>query len=183
MKYVLSFLLILLIFSCRKESNDWDIYKIYGGNHKCNGWRGDICGSKLEEWWKFEEDCYYTVPNSDSLDWNKLTGLGDLDNQKNSIRVGWRCINNTFQVCAYVHNKVRYQVTDDMILKTVKANQPFRVRIVYNNNSAEIQVDNKIFKVEDISRPNVIFKQYPWFGGQETAPHDMTLYTRQNQPL
>jgi len=168
------FILTLLFFliGCRKESNGWEMYRIYQGQHKCNGWRCEIVGPKMEQWWKFDPDCFYEPDIENDI--NKLTGLGALDNQNNSIRIDWRCVNNKFQLLGYVHNND----TEITIMDSVNPNESFYIRVEYINGGAEIQVKNKILIVNDIKKPTTIFRQNPYFGGQSTAPHDMTLYMR-----
>lgn len=125
----------------------------------------------------FDKSCIYEIEDNDKYDINKLVGLSDdLHHHKNSIRLGWNCLNNELYVYSYIYiNKKRY---DELICK-VKPNKDysFRMKITENDYLISFNSIEKSYKRESKWKwINLILK--PYFGGNKTAPHDMRINIR-----
>lgn len=119
---------------------------------------------------------YTTVEPSNQADINKLYGMSDCgsDHHSNSARFGWRWYENKLEIHAYTyHNKRRTTA----FISSVQVGQTNRYEL-------EIGERDYIFKVNDVkvSMPrfcagatNLGYQLYPYFGGDEKAPHDITI--------
>jgi hypothetical protein len=127
----------------------------------------------------FDENCLYPQINKDSQDLNKLVGFSDdFSHMKNSIRVGWRCLNGIdIELYAYAHVNSKIIST---YLCSVKVNKEFTGTILIYDNvyMVDVIIDN-IMSSKTIARtstfPNIRYKLNPYFGGNNVAPHDITL--------
>lgn len=124
---------------------------------------------------KFDSSAIYTsVDPVNQADINKLYGFSDNNTQHhdNSARIGWRWYNNELQLLGYIYNNT---VRSNAFIKSI----PFNTEI---NCSIKINNDKYIFTVNDISvempRSSTVpsgYKLYPYFGGDEVAPHTITI--------
>lgn len=114
---------------------------------------------------------------------NKLFGMGfGLNHHKDSIRVGWKPIENSDKIAlyAYTYNKgVRFI---EVICK-ISVNMKFNVKIEphYERNTYIITISDTKQKSIIEYRQNFDFKDnwgfrlFPYFGGNPTAPDDMNI--------
>ena len=134
----------------------------------------------------FTGSCLYDLHNDDESDVNKLFGYSIGLHHINSYRFGWRpnLKNATMEILAYEYrNKVRYITT----ICEVKLNEPYRFEICYNRYS-QIQYtvyEDNGFQVMGIVNPLQLQQKYNfgytlglYFGGNEKAPQDITLYKK-----
>lgn len=109
--------------------------------------------------------------------WNKLIGISEGFNQhKNSVRVGWRCIENTIYLSSYCYINGERRISDMV-----------EVPMGWNTGSVTItathyrvQINDRIFNFENTNRSFFKFMLYPYFGGNSKAPHDMEFKFRLN---
>lgn len=125
---------------------------------------------------RFDSSAVYTTidPHNQS-DINKLYGFSEgLNNQYNSARIGWNWYNNKLNLYAYVYKK------------GVRSFKKITSVAIGAEHTCSIKVSgtNYIFTVNGVSitlsRANKTstasgFRQYPYFGGDETAPHEITI--------
>jgi hypothetical protein len=134
----------------------------------------------------FTGSCLYDLKDEDQGDVNKLFGYSLGLHHNNSLRFGWRANikNATIEIVAYEYRlKVRY-VTP---ICEVKLNEPYRFDIQYNGYSQvtyTVYEDNG-FQVMSIVNPLQLQRKYNigytlglYFGGNEKAPQDITLYKK-----
>lgn len=130
---------------------------------------------------KFDSSAIYT--NADpvnQLDINKLFGFADNNafHQQFSARFGWRWSDNALRLFAYTYN---VGVRDTKELGTV---------IIGTENSCSIKVtpSSYIYTLNGLtdSLPRLSttpkaegYKLYPYFGGDETAPHPVYIYIKE----
>ncbi|MFM2392754.1 MAG: hypothetical protein RLZZ546_736 [Bacteroidota bacterium] len=132
---------------------------------------------------KFDDNCLYDLHDVDNWDANKLYGVSTSYNHMiQSGRIGWRCLDGeNIEVLAFVHDNHKF--LEAQVLGTVKPNEWFNCSIVVkdysfffsftkNNNTNVILIPKKTkgwkFK----------YKLFPFFGGNESAPHDMTIWIK-----
>ncbi|MBX0332050.1 hypothetical protein K3G39_02250 [Pontibacter sp. HSC-14F20] len=128
----------------------------------------------------FDSSAIYNtaIPNNQA-DINKLYGLSDCDtdHHTNSARFGWRWYEGRLEIHAYTYsNKKR----NTAYITSVQPGQA---------NTYELALVEKgyIFKVNDtqVALPRSCntasshYQLYPYFGGDETAPHDITINIRE----
>jgi hypothetical protein len=132
---------------------------------------------------KFSNDCLYDLKNVNNYDINKLFGFSTtLWHHNQSARVGWRRHDDTsIEVLTYSYNN--HKRIDETLLGIVKPDQEFTCTIedteshyVYTYNDGD-----KFNKVSDPKLSDKVWFKYllfPYFGGDQKAPHDMTIYLK-----
>lgn len=136
-------------------------------------------------WVIFDDTAEYDLGDEDQKDWNKLLGMRFhlCDNHKNSIMCGWRWNKNlrVIELNLYYHMNGKRYMTDT--LATVKPGETIAVFFtqdeVHANTRLHIQFENG----EVIRSPEIEYDRYErsaweirhYFGGNEAAPHDVTI--------
>jgi hypothetical protein len=118
---------------------------------------------------------YKTVDEKNQGDINKLYGVSDCNtpHQTNSARFGWRWYNNKLEIWAYAYVNTERKST---FITAVALNSSNVYELSFTNSSY-------IFKVNDVavtlprSCQNEAdgYKLYPYFGGDEPAPHEIKI--------
>ena len=130
----------------------------------------------------FTESCKYDLFDNDQLDINKLFGLSDCwsYHHRHSARIGWRWSEDIdrFEVFAYWYNhKIWHGFQFELIAELLPyENQKFK--IVLDSYKYRFYVgDTDILNVPRSKgcKHGLKYMLFPYFGGNETAPHDMTI--------
>jgi len=169
--------------------------KILKGNHYAENYPlMEIYTS--DEIWRtiiFKDNCRYDLKNNNQFDTNKLFGLGQLGivdwksaHLENSARFGWRwnLDKNLMEIMAFSH-------VDGMMkfysMGYVELNDEIYLRL-------KIDWTNKVY-VYRMIKDGMLIKEYKekfncdkyiktelslYFGGDETAPHDMNIIYKYN---
>lgn len=130
---------------------------------------------------KFDSSAIYT--NSDpnnQYDINKLYGFSDNNalHHQFSARFGWRWSDNALRLFGYIYNN---SIRDSKELGTIAIGTE-------NNCSIKITPSHYVFTLNGVkdSLPRASatvkaegYKLYPYFGGDETAPHDIFIYIKE----
>lgn len=124
----------------------------------------------------FDNSAIYTsiVPNN-QYDINKLYGFSEgVDNQYNSARIGWNWYDNALHLYAYVYNKGVRLYSE---IKAVAIGEEIPCSIKVAGNNYIFRVDNEQVKLSrGLNTPIANgYQQYPYFGGDEVAPHTITI--------
>lgn len=120
---------------------------------------------------------YQTKLASNQNDINKLYGVADCGthHHENSARFGWRWNGENIEIFAYYYvNKVRNSVK----LGNATIGQENRYVLSIEGNQYVFQFNEKVTKVNrhcDIPEFDG-YLLYPYFGGDETAPHDISIH-------
>ena len=134
-------------------------------------------------------NCLYTLGNANDYDINKFFGVTwGLDPLKNSFRIGWNCSkqNGMIQYYYYFHNKgSRWPGTIDDPYKTLICEsfpgslENFTLKFNRRANTITLLRGNGLnftmFPFDFNGVPNWGVYNHPYFGGDETAPHDMSM--------
>lgn len=155
-------------------------YLIRKGNHYCDqNTLKSISTSAMLFTARFNSSAIYTtVDPVNQYDINKLWGFSEgLNHQYNSARVGWAYHTSALRLYAYVYSKgVRYSQE----ITTVSLNTDISCSI-------KLSGSNYIFTVNgvNVTMPRGLsttkasgYQLYPYFGGDETAPQDITIDLR-----
>jgi hypothetical protein len=174
-------------FSCSKKSNDpspdnsfhGKLYVIAQGAHETTDPFVYQTIQTLTFKAKFDSSAIYkTVDSTNQFDTNKLYGFSDCGtfHQTNSARFGWRWVNGNLEIMAYCYiNGIRPEA---VCVDTVALN-------AVNTYKLEFKSDRYIFSVNDSNRVEVLkscnysglrYKLYPYFGGNEVAPHEIKIW-------
>lgn len=185
MKYILLF--VLFISSCYKEPvtywNDapelFDIksfkeYNIKKGEHRSGNHFSLTLSTHVEAYVQLTETCNYELNSVDQLDINKIIGLSDAaSHSDSSVRFGWRSVNNQLEIHAYIRYNGKH---NSYFLGTVKPDEVFYTKIEIYPNEYRLKLRNQETRIGRESKyTGVRYKLYPYFGGNQTAPHDMLI--------
>jgi hypothetical protein len=134
----------------------------------------------------FKESCKYDLKNDDQLDVNKLFGRSyGINHHDNSIRVGWRynpligkimlysyCYANGVRKISHLQNveveetffiKIKHDLTPSIIISGTKNDRPGVYMLRWMP-----------WKLKKFG-----YKLFPYFGGNSTAPHNMSVYLKE----
>lgn len=201
--------LAVLIFGCNKETYPRQYidginqcYKHKEGNHMSNPYSlfppkftfsgTSLYGMEFEV--VMDENCLYQHPDQDSLDWNKFLVLSDdwKRAEKNSMIPVWRCRDGkTLDVAWYGNDNYGLVLPNEQfdVVRKVRPGDRIKFNIVFNEREQTahtwvfINDELRVIKIFELSyNPNGFRLFDPWFGGQKTAPHEMTfcIYTKLN---
>lgn len=157
----------------------YQTFTIQKGEHYCSPTLAETT-VKNEVLFKavFDSSCIYkSIDAGNQLDINKLYGFSDCNTShlNNSARIGWRWYNNELQLLAFVHTNGVIQ--PDLIITSIAIGSVINCRITCLPDKYEFEVNGILAKVERPCSSRVIaYKLYPYFGGNETAPHTIRIF-------
>lgn len=127
----------------------------------------------------FDNSAIYTsIDPNNQLDINKLYGMADCGSthHTNSARFGWRWYDQSLQILAYVYaNGVRYS----KLMTTVDLNKAYKYELLLSGNQYIFTVNGVTVSMpRGCSSTGTGYQLYPYFGGDEVAPHDITIKIR-----
>jgi hypothetical protein len=164
----------------KPATSQYITYTIQQGNHFCDqSTLKSVRTSEMKFMVVFDASAVYTTTNPvNQYDINKLWGFSEgFDNQYNSARFGWNWYNNALHLHAYVYNR------------GTRINQEIAVVPIGTEISCSIKVSGSsyVFAVNGTSitmsrglstSSASGYQQYPYFGGDEVAPHKISIKIR-----
>ena len=126
----------------------------------------------------FHDTCIYDLHNADQYDINKLFGFS-FGGQDHSARFGWNSNGGKIDIYAYVHKggsieskKLISCIPNEVVDLTLKVTDTD-----YEFSAAKRDGERARLKVQRSKPWNKFFfyRRYPYFGGNQTAPHEMRL--------
>ncbi|HRI22154.1 MAG TPA: hypothetical protein PLA68_14425, partial [Panacibacter sp.] len=91
----------------------------------------------------------------------------------NSARIGWRWSNDSLRIFSFVHNEGEMLMNE---ITTAKIGSIIKCRIACLADSYTFEVNGKISSVPRHCSGNYTrYKLYPYFGGDEATPHDISI--------
>jgi hypothetical protein len=172
---------ILFFLSFLTLSVKAEIFKIPKGNHYSQPLVTNIfLGSKMEMVVTFDESAIYSLGtyHPDQGDVNKIYGFSDCksNHSRNSARLGWRWYRDQLEIFAFTH---RDGSLYPEFMTTAEINRPYKASIkispdktkyIYNFNGVILQAERGCLHAKAQG-----YHLRPYFGGQQTAPHDISL--------
>ncbi|MCW3106187.1 MAG: hypothetical protein JWQ09_693 [Segetibacter sp.] len=130
---------------------------------------------------KFDSSAIYqTVSASNQSDINKLFGFSDNKAQHHeySARFGWRWSNNALRLFGYIYNN---SVMSFKELGTVAIGAENTCSIKVNKDTYVFTLNGKETTMPRASTTATAegYKLYPYFGGDEMAPHTISIWIRE----
>lgn len=119
---------------------------------------------------------YYTIKDGNQYDINKLYGFSDCRSQhhENSARFGWRWNGNSLEIHAYWYNdSVRYHAFLDTV--SIGTTTELAITVLPDQYGFEINKKSHLFPRHCNSPVIHGYQLYPYFGGDETAPHNINI--------
>lgn len=161
----------------KPQGSVFTTYTIQAGQHYCDqNSVKKVRTSEMNFVVKFDNSAIYqTVLPENQYDINKLWGFTEgINNQKNSARIGWSWNNDALRLYGYVYaNGIRYYQE----ITTVSPDTEISCSIKPSGNTYIFTVNNSSVTLPrgpSTSQANG-YQQYPYFGGDETAPHLITI--------
>lgn len=175
------FLILLSLVSCNKiDENGFKTYIIKKGKHR-SGWRYNTSNSNsfnIEV--VFDKSAIYETDDpTNQYDVNKLWGISDCGNHHhdNSIRFGWRWLNDSLEILWYRRMNGNFEFEK---ITNVNIDEVNKMHISINKNSYELRVNGVIKTVDrPCSQDFKRYKLYPYFGGDEKAPHRIKILIKE----
>jgi hypothetical protein len=179
--YLRIVLIFLFIVACSKEVDDlgFRTYVIPAGEHSSGNFINHPNNSRLAFDFILDESAeYYTEVPENQHDVNKIYGMSDFGvrHQKYSIRLGWRYIDNEIELCWLRHEEGRHS---SATIRTIEPNTVYSAMIDITTFYYVIVINSDTTMVR--RRPEGYwglirrYYLYPYFGGNEYAPHDITI--------
>lgn len=157
------------------------IYTIKKGKHYSNFTLPKLYFSpkKITKKITFNENCRYDLQSGDQGDINKLFGLGYLPgHHSNSVRFGWRYDLSTHQIEIFAYwykDKTRYSES----LCFVEIGKEYTYCLESDKKSHKLTIfegsTELSSKVIDLGFTKFAYFLKPYFGGNRTAPHKITI--------
>ena len=181
MRFLILIAMTLALLGCRKMTLEgFSVYKIKEGKHSSAKMIRTLVSDLLEFECRFDSSAVYqtSIPQNQG-DINKLYGFSECNqtHQKNSARFGWRWFNDKLEIHAYVYN---HGVRSSEFIKSVEIGSVSKYRIEISGDKYLFSVDGVSVEMDRTSKCNtgLYYMLYPYFGGDETAPHDIKIYIK-----
>jgi hypothetical protein len=129
---------------------------------------------------KFDSTAIYkSIVAENQYDINKLYGFADnnREHQQFSARFGWRWSDDALRLFAYVYNN---GVVTSRELGTIAIGAELTCSIRVAGEAYIFSVDGKVLRMPRTSTTPTAkgYQLYPYFGGDEAAPHDVTIFIK-----
>ncbi|HVG11793.1 MAG TPA: hypothetical protein VM843_02265 [Flavisolibacter sp.] len=126
---------------------------------------------------KFDSSAIYkSIVPENQYDINKLYGFSDNDreHQQFSARFGWRWSDGALRLFAYVYND-GVVTSKELVKIAIGAEVVCSIRVA--GDAYIFAVDGQAFRMPRTSTTPTGkgYQLYPYFGGDEAAPHDVTI--------
>jgi hypothetical protein len=183
------FLLLLLFSNCRKETPSQNLatssfkeFLIPKGQHYAT--ENKLKAVEITEMKfvvKFDSSAIYNAVNPENqYDINKLYGFSDNGELHHSFsaRFGWRWSDKALRIFAYTYNN---GVRDEKELTTVAIGSELHCSIKVQGEVYLFTIDGKTETMPRMSstQNGKGYQLYPYFGGDEVAPHDVRIWIRE----
>jgi hypothetical protein len=131
---------------------------------------------------KFDSTAIYKTASAENqYDINKLYGFSDngADHHQFSARFGWRWSDKALRLFAYVYNNA---VWIEKELGTVAIGSEVSCSIKVTGSNYIFTMNDRIETMPRLSTTATAkgYQLYPYFGGDEPAPHDVHIWIKQN---
>jgi hypothetical protein len=124
---------------------------------------------------------YQTVDPGNQEDINKLFGFSDnnMDHHQYSARIGWRWSNSALRLFGYVYNA---GVVSSLELATIPIGADVHCSITVAGSQYIFTVGDMVKQLpRQAATPRAKgYRLYPFFGGDETAPHEIRIWMKEN---
>jgi hypothetical protein len=191
------FALLFMVFStgCKKQGgrdaqqvpipppgDDFIKYTIRQGQQFCDqSSLVAVSYSELKFTVKFDNSAIYqTTDPANQEDINKLYGFSDNNSahQDFSARFGWNWARDSLRLYAYVYNNA---IRESQEIASIVPGSEYNCSIKVADTLYVFMLNEKAVSMKRASTTlkSQGYKLYPYFGGNETAPHDIFIWIRE----
>lgn len=156
-------------------------YTIEKGNQYCNsnGFK-TIETTEMKFAVKFDSAAIYeTVLPENQYDINKLYGFSDnnSDHHQYSARFGWRWSDKALRLFAYVYNQGAV-VSKELATVAIGAETNCSIKVTNSNYLFTVNGNTTPLPRLATTENAKGYQLYPYFGGDETAPHQINIWIK-----
>lgn len=185
-------MMLLLCCSCKKEIDHQQVkeqhtenftkYTIHKGNQYCDlSALSEVDYRQLKFIARFDSTAiYHTKDPANQYDINKLYGFSDNNGPHHdfSARLGWRWSNDSLRLFGYVYNNGERIEQEISIINLYAA---INCSITVKPGRYEFEVDGRTLNLPRASTglSATGYKLFPYFGGDEPAPHDIHIWIKE----
>jgi hypothetical protein len=110
---------------------------------------------------------------------SKITGISGYNckGQKCSARIGWKSVNGMIEIWAYVWNNgvsPQQNLGQKFKLASYKPDAEVPFEIEYKGGNVTFKTNNNVDIIK-ATTPTIKYLAMPYYGGEEVAPHDITI--------
>ena len=130
---------------------------------------------------KFDSSAIYsTILPSNQFDINKLYGFADNGelHQSFSARFGWRWSNNALRLFAYVYNN-GLVTSQELGVISIGAEHDCSIKVQGSSYAFSLNGTTTLMQRSSTTITGKGYKLFPYFGGDETAPHDIHIWIKE----
>lgn len=176
--FVISYLLIA-IFSCEPVYDfDYEKMTISKGSHSSRIKAELLEKNEMSFFIKFDSSAIYSSQTEvNQWDTNKLFGFSDCNSHhhQNSARFGWRWLEGKIDIMVYCY------VNGERIIEKIGETDPHTenyYNITLTKDSYNFTFDGETLNVprKNICDKGAYYTLWPYFGGNEKAPHDINIF-------
>jgi hypothetical protein len=157
-------------------------YTIRAGQHYCDqNVYNQTNYSELKFIVKFDSTAIYQTAAADNqYDVNKLYGFSDNNegHQNFSARFGWRWSDGALRLFGYIYNNGTISF-EELGTVTIGIEYTCSVKVTAANYIFTLNDANKTMPRASTTATAVGYQLYPYFGGDEAAPHDINIWIKQ----
>lgn len=193
--FVLTSLLSALVFvSCTKsadtiptkgETSGFQDYLIVRGQHYSQ--QTALVSTNYNELRflvKFDSSAiYHTLTAENQYDINKLYGFSDNNahHHEFSARIGWRWSDGALRLFAYIYNNGQSSSKEISTISIGEEHQ-CSIRVTEHSYIFTVNEHSKTMPRGSSTTSAIGYKLFPYFGGDETAPHDIRIRIKEILP-
>ena len=177
MKQIFNFLILLTLLNCHKpDSEGYRTYIIKEGRHRSTVAYNTSFDTVFNWSIIFDSSAIYITQDPvNQYAINKLIGWSDCNSNHMdySIRFGWRWLNDSLEIHWFRHQHGNFEFSK---IKSVSLCEPHEYYLDFTDTEYSLCIDETCVYL-DRTCPGTFkkYKLYPYFGGQETAPHDIKI--------
>lgn len=168
------------------SSEGWINYQIPEGVHQSSNTALTLfSGDSMAFYFSFDSTALYqTRDPANQEDWNKLMGFSDCQSHhhQNSVRLVWRWNEGAgIEIGEYFYRNGQRSFAK---LTTVQVGDTNFAMIAAQKGFYHLQVnDVSSEQVRRCANRNASYWLYPYFGGDEVAPHSFNIFIKQLWPI
>ena len=123
---------------------------------------------------------YRTADPANQDDINKLYGFSDngTDHHSYSARFGWRWSNGALRLFGYVYNAGKV-TSEELAAVAIGSEIRCSIRVTDGSYLFTVNGNTRSLPRQSTTPSAKGYRLYPYFGGDETAPHDMKIIVRE----
>jgi len=173
---------VKLVSGCKKITDDYKTFTIRKGQHRST-YALNYSKDTAFDWNVIFDSSaiYQTVDSTNQMDINKLIGWSDCgDNHtENSIRFGWRWLNDELEIHWFKHENGSFSF--DKICNVSLCTE-HDYGLIIRDWDYQMMVDGTcVWIPRNCPYEGKRYQLYPYFGGDETAPHNINIKIKLNE--